>query len=112
MGLPQRIAELERELAEAQSDIELRMARMRALAHELRELKGLAKSSGPLKHIALTDAIVQILRVGGPLSPTDIKARLAAADREVPLNRVTATLDHLTKHERIGRTGRAEYVAI
>ena len=112
MGLPQRIAELERELAEAQSDIEIRKARLRALAHELKELKGLVKSSGPLEHIALTDAIVQILRVGGPLSPTDIEARLAAADREVPLNRVTATLAYLTKHERISRTGRAEYVAV
>ncbi len=112
MSLPQRIAELERELAEAQSDIEIRKARLRALAHELKELKGLVKSSGPLEHIALTDAIVQILRVGGPLSPTDIEARLAAADREVPLNRVTATLAYLTKHERISRTGRAEYVAV
>jgi hypothetical protein len=111
MGLPQRIAELERELAEAQSDIEIRMARLRALAHELKELKGLAKSSGPLEHIALTDAIVQILRKCGQLGPKQIQARLASAGRHEPQNKVTATLTYLVKQQRVSRIGRGQYLA-
>jgi hypothetical protein len=111
MGLPQRIAELERELAEAQSDIELRMARLRALAHELKELKGLAQLRGPIKDAALTDAILQLLRNSAVLSPTQIQTQLAAAGRDVPLNKVTATLTYLVKQQRVSRTGRGEYMA-
>ncbi len=111
MSLTHRIAELERELSKEQTEVELRMARVRAIAHELRELKGLASPGGPLTEVALTDAIVRILRAGSGFGPKSIQAELLAAGRDVPLNKVTATLTYLVKQQRVSRTGRGEYMA-
>jgi len=112
MGTAQRVAELEHERAELRSQLDLTIARLGAVDHELKLLRQVARPGGDLAEMKLTDAIVTILRNdGGTMTPKDIQARLADGGREEPLNKITATLKYLGSQSRVVRQGRGRYLA-
>lgn len=111
VDLTERVAEVERQLAEQRDELARGAARMRGLEAELDALR----SGGGIEDLATasrTDAIVAVLRgAEGTLSPSEILERLHAAGRSDELRSVTATLDHLVKKSAVHRPARGRYLA-
>ena len=112
MSVSERIAQLEREYAE-QSDLrELVVARLRGIEAELNRLRSGSSLPNGLAEGRLTDAIETVLRSAtGPLSPTDLKTKLAAGGRSEQLNKITSTLSYLRSTGRVSQEGRGMYQA-
>ena len=108
-----RVAELEQERASLRTSLELTMARLSDVEHELKVLRTAAQNGGELAGMMLTDAIVAVLRkFDGAAAPSDIHNALESAGVIVEHNKVTATVSHLVKQNRITKLGRAQYLAV
>jgi hypothetical protein len=112
MGTAERMAELERERADLRVELDLRLARLGAVEHELSLLQRGIGAGRSLTECRLTDAVLLVLREApGFLSPSEIRSRLEASGRVEALNKVTATLNHLVSQEKVRRQGRGRYLA-
>ena len=113
MNITNRIAELEGRRAELQIRLQLTAAELSATDHELKVLRHELGHGEDPTAMRFTDAIIATLRAAqGPLSPTEIETRLASKGRVETLSQVTATLNHLIKHQRVIRPGRGRYLAV
>ena len=111
MGIAQHLADLETELAEWRDELTKLATRIRG-----REAKVAAGRGGVAKSIQLADlprtaAIVAVLHEADTtLTPSQILARLVAAERDDDLRKVTATLDYLVKSGLVIRPSRGCYL--
>jgi hypothetical protein len=113
MGLTERIAQVEADLAAQRARVSEEVARLRGLEAELGALRAGMVGRGGLSEMARTEAILTILRQSTTtLSPTEVLQALRAAGRSEDLRSVTATLDYLLKAESVQRPSRGRYLAV
>lgn len=86
------------------------VARLRAMQAELASIQAGVALTGDLAGLERTEAVLR--DAGAMLSPKQIEQRLEAGGRSDTYRTITATLDHLMKHNKVTRADWGHYLAL
>lgn len=113
MAIADRIHHLEIELAHQREVVTETLARIRGLEAELAALREATEPAPPITGLALTDAIVAVVRNSPTaMRPVEVAATLNSNGTTTDLKTVASTMYYLTTQGRLTKTGRGSYIAV